>query len=248
MSEKNNLIWVAIIIALIALIIPLTGIIQNENVNSENKNSVTVSGESQMSVTPDKAEIYFRVTTTSRSSSQAQEENTRKANNVINAIKEAGISEENIETTRYDLDKERRWNPKTNTEEERGYTSAHVVKVTINNIENTGSIINTGVSNGANGIERVNFDLSEESRAEKKNKLLSKAVQDAEEKAKAITNEMNVKLGEPLKVSESSYNIVPYQARNDVAYESGAGSSQTPQVEPENVRLNAQVSVSYQIS
>ncbi len=202
-------------------------------------NLVHVTGSYEQEVDPDIARVYVRISTVEDTAQEAEQENAEISNNVMNALREQGY--EQIETERFSLQKKEEWDPETRKSEFEGYEMIHVLKVTTDQTGAAGMIVDTAINAGANEIERVVFDLSEQKRSEEMSEALQKASSDAKSRADALASSLNVRLGRIDSVSESNFNYVPY-ARAE-AYDMAGGT----QISPGKVSVNAQVSVSYRI-
>ena len=67
------------------------------------KNTVSVIGESELDVEPDKAEMFIQIETRADNAKDAEDENSIISNDVIDALKKAGIASDEIETDRFSI-------------------------------------------------------------------------------------------------------------------------------------------------
>ncbi len=251
MAENNSNLYslVAIALAIVAIVIGVTSGNQEFVLQQQEQNTLSTSGESEVKADPNKADIFLRIETRNEDAQQVQNENREKSDSVIQALKDQGVSESQIETVDYRLEREEDYNPKTREEEFKGYKLVNVVKVSTENLDEVGSLIDTAVESGANGVDRIEFSLSDSEKEKIKEQALKRASQQAKGKAEAIANQMGVSLGLPVKISESSFDYVPY--KTDFARaESDAGAGGTPQtqIQPQKVEVRANVNVEYKIS
>lgn len=144
---------------------------------------ITVSGSGEVRLTPDLAIISLGVETLNESLELAQKENSDSVNSVISALKEMGVSEENIKTKnfyvyqRYDYSK---------GENFLGYQVSNYIDFKTKDIDNVGSIITKLLDSGANRFQGISFTLENEEEAY--NMALERALENAKSKASAITN------------------------------------------------------------
>ena len=90
-------------------------------------------------------------------------------------------------------------------------------------------------------INNIEFGLSDAKMEEVKVKIIKEAVKVAQVKANAMAEAGNFKLGKISYMSESSYNVVPYNRAFSAVKESATG------VPPEDVEISATVSITYKI-
>jgi len=159
----------------------------------EQQNVIQVSGEGIVNATPDQAELSLAVVTENKDAGQAQAENARKSNQVINALKEKGIPETDIQTQNYNLSPKHSQPPRPEPVDSRmkeyvpeivGYTATHLIRVKVKNLDTVGELMDLAVENGANQISNVSFSVSD-SLAYKK-EALKNAVADARAKAEVL--------------------------------------------------------------
>src|SRR3989338_4095105 len=105
--EKTN--WLVIILALGLVVTSLILALHNPSVNVTTgnqdymKNIISVSGNSEMRVSPDKAEIYVAVYSEGKNAQDAQDANKKAYDSVYKALKNMGIKDAQLETTQYYL-------------------------------------------------------------------------------------------------------------------------------------------------
>jgi len=66
-------------------------------------NTINVGGTGTISMSPDEAIVYLGVQTQSKDAVTAQQENARKMEKIIKALKDLGISEDDMETSGYSI-------------------------------------------------------------------------------------------------------------------------------------------------
>jgi uncharacterized protein YggE len=202
------------------------------------KNTMMVSGTGTVTQDPDEAVVYLGVQTQSEDAVTAQQDNARKMVKIIEALKSAGIAEDDMETTSYSLYPVRDYDDK----EQRiiGYIVSNQLKVTIKDINAVGSIIDTAVDAGANEVQSVSFTLSDEKKQAAREKALKNAVQAASSDADALADALGVKIVGPTEVTTSGGSLTtPAVTRESMLVESG-----TP-IEPGEISITAYVYITY---
>ncbi len=208
-------------------------------------NKVSVNGFAELEVAPDQAELRFSVVIENTDVKKAQQKNSEIANQVINALKANGVSKDEIETINYFVEKVSEW--ENNKYVDKGYRVKNTIKVTTKKLDKVGSFIDTAVSNGVNDFDGISFELSKEAKQKVSEELLTKASEDARNKAELLTDALDVKLGKAVTISESNYDIAPsYYA--SIEYKSMMADNVAPTpIQPKNVETSARISVVFQI-
>lgn len=200
---------------------------------------ITVSGEGQASVVPDLAVLTGGVTTAARSAREASEANAKAMTAVMAAVKGAGIDEKDVQTARLSLHpvRENRNEPGRIT----GFQATNQVTVKIRELAKIADVIDRMVGAGANDISGIHFTVSSPSKP--LDQAREAAIADARRKAEIYARAANVKLGNPVSISEEgSAPPRPFQMRTMDA----AAAVSTP-VSPGEELLRVTVTVSYEL-
>ncbi len=62
------------------------------------KDTISVSGNAEMTVEPDQAELYVRIETTKKTAQEAKDENSQISDSVESALRQAGVGKDDMET------------------------------------------------------------------------------------------------------------------------------------------------------
>ncbi|MDE3839549.1 hypothetical protein C0966_09285 [Bacillus methanolicus] len=155
-----------------------------------NKNILKVIGEGSISARPDRATVILGTTTEDQDLAKAQSENAEAISRVIGSVLELGIPRENIQTFDY------RAEPQYRYEDGKqifiGYKVTHLLKITIDRVDQVGRLVDTAVKNGANTVNNIDFSVSDPILYY--NKALASAVQNALLKAQTIAGSLGVTL------------------------------------------------------
>ena len=212
-----------------------------------NNHVLSVAGDSSLEFAPDQAELWFSFLSKAETAKAAQTQNADKSNRVIQALKDAGVASDKIETINYNVYPEYTWNPTTGKQDFAGYTGTHTLKVTITDVTKAGELLDLGVKNGADSVQNVQFSLSKDAEKKAQTKLLSLASSRAKEKAEAIAQGMNLRLGKIQSITESNtYSPQPYMYNTYPMLAEGMAKS-APDVQPQKVSMNAHVDVVYEL-
>lgn len=211
---------------------------------------VTVAGETSMKAQPDAAVLVLSVITQSPQALNAQQDNARKSDAVIQALKASAGADPEIKTSDYSLQPQYdyRYNklPKIIA-----YEAPNSVMVAMGDLTKVGAVIDAASRAGANSFENVSFILRDNSPV--RGQALAEASRQAMTKAQSIAQAMGGKVvrvveqqeagtmpGTPAE-STATYNA---QAMNlNLRGERLAGMPTPVQAGPLNVNSRVQVVV-----
>ena len=211
--------------------------------------SFSVSGEGTITVIPDIARFTFSVITEGgKNLANLQSENTGTANNVINFLKENGVSSEDIKTERYNVSPRYQY---TNCFERAdvcppaeitGYTISQSVGVKVRDLDKAGDILAGVVGNGANSVSQLTFTIDDPAKVE--NKARAEAITQAKIKAKAIADASGFKLGRILSIDTNNFSPIPYYRTGGI---DGFRVEATPLIEPGSEDVTVNITLIYEI-
>jgi uncharacterized protein len=200
------------------------------------QHSIIVTGEGNVSTTPDRAQVSFGLSTDAKTASAALRGNAVEMTKVIAALKAQGIAAADIRTELVSL------SPRytSNGESVVGYTASNSVSATLRNLDKVGPVIDAAVDAGANQVNGPNLVRSDATATYRL--ALRAAISNARGKAQTIARASGLHLRRITDVSESSAAPpVPATARTDVAAPS------TP-IEPGTQVVQATVTVTFSVS
>lgn len=170
--------------------------------------TITLTGSGSASAKADEATLTLGVQTENPYASEASKENAELMANIINAIRDLGIDDEDIETVSYNI------SPVYDSNYLRviGYRVVNLVNVKTRDLERIGEVLDGASKAGANRIDGVSFGLSKPIAESLKLEAYKKALEDASAKAKVIADTLSLKITGVLYVSESVYYpYIPYR-------------------------------------
>jgi uncharacterized protein YggE len=209
----------------------------------EERGTIQVTGQAQITVPADRVRISFTVETEAPSAGEATEENARKMEAVITAIRAMGFPGMEVETFGYTLRPEyqvSRDPPGTRTIS--GYRAENNIRVTLPNVDATGDVLDRAVEAGANRVANLRFEASDTREA--RLDVLREAVAEAREQAETIASAMGVRLGIALEVQGGATAPSP---RSPGGMMLRASTETTTPVEAGDHLVSASVSVKYRI-
>lgn len=213
--------------------------------NKTDERTINVSGNGEVSATPDIAYISLGVISEKNTVGEAQSANSTAINAIIDSIKKAGIASEDIKTSNYNISPKYNYEDKTGNSTVIGYTVSNTLNIKVKDISKAGNIIDMAVENGANISNGISFGVSDYQKYY--NMALADAIANAKGKAQVIAGSIGVTVSTPTRVSESSSgvqnsNAVYYDTSMKVASGGGKGTS----VETGAYKIKASVSLVYE--
>jgi len=204
---------------------------------------ITVMAQGKATGKPDLAMITIGVETRNAEARAAAEENDDRMADVMAAILELGVAEEDIQTVDYSVRAEIDWD-----DDERrviGYVVSNSVMLKLREVDKAGDVLDAVTEAGANNIYGIQFTfddpavLREEARAE--------AMAQARDKAEALAQLAGVGLGKPRYINESFMESPPYYLEPIyAAAERGMGGGAAP-VQPGQLEVAVQVQITFDI-
>jgi len=212
----------------------------------DNRRTISVSGQGEVTASPDLAIVAVAVETTGQKAADAVTENAKLTTKVTKALKAFIGKDDKLTTTRYAL--EPRYDPGKRGEpgEPRiiGYIVRNEVQVETRTIDGLGALIDAGISAGANRVSSMEFTLS--TRNEQLRAALEKAGAEARAQAESVATALGVKLKSVLSATTSAPPIVVPRRYPSYGVAAMEARAPTP-IEPGTVSVSATLQVTYEI-
>ena len=173
---------------------------------------VEVSGTGSVEIVPDRVRADFTVETRESSAEAAAERNARTMTAVMTALRSAGLPGIEIRTHSYRLDPVYAF-PTVNgarTQRLDGYRVTNHIRVTIDDVDAAGRLIDLAIAAGSNRVASLSFLATATDDARRQ--ALRLAVQQATAQAEALAEALGRRLGEPLQVRGSAQAPPPGRA------------------------------------
>ncbi len=247
--KNKNLIWLLFASLVISLVV-LAGCNVNVDNDDGTTQTVDVSGSYELKVKPDNAVVSISVKTTELTAKKSQEKNAEIMEKIRNAFIAEGLSEDDMKTLNFNIYEEYDYSYGGYTLNERkflGYTVDHTLEVTIDDIDDVGKYLDIAVKNGANQINSIRFEITEEHRNNLKKEALKKATEDAKDKAEAIAAGLDKKVGKVTKISDQSFDFIPYYFREGAAIDAAEVAKVSTEISPGDVQVNARVGATFEL-
>jgi len=141
--------------------------------------SIRVTADSLVSAKPDRAHIDVGVLTQEKQSQNAATQNTKQMDGIMTALHNLLGADADIKTINRALNPDYQYRPIGGKAAVSSYTALNVVRVTVDDLDKVGAVIDAATQAGANHIESVRYTVRDPQ------VLHSQAVREAASKAKA---------------------------------------------------------------
>ncbi len=179
---------------------------------------VWVSGTGKVMVAPDIANLRLGIEAQQATVAEAQSEATGAMNQVMNALKDNGVADKDIQTQYFSIQKVTRWDDEKQQEVVIGYRVTNIVTAKIRDIAKAGTTIDAVATAGGDltRIDSVSFSVDDPSAYYEQAR--GKAMADAKAKAEQLAKLGGITLGTPTYISESMVTPSPiYPVRAEAA-------------------------------
>jgi uncharacterized protein len=214
---------------------------------TQQNTGIWVTGNGKITVVPDIAVVNAGIEVKAGTVALAQQQAATVMEQIINAIKEAGIAPADIATQQYSVQPVYTWDESWRTSTITGYRVLNSVTIKIRAIENTGSVIDEIARAGGDYTRVNNLYFTVDNPEQYYAQARENAMADAKAKAEQMAALSGIQLGKPMYISEGS-NYYPPVIRYDAAYKEGeyAQAPSTP-VSPGETDIFMSVQIVYTI-
>jgi uncharacterized protein YggE len=210
--------------------------------DSTSTRTLGVTGTGQVYLTPDTATISIGVRNDHESASEAVADNNVQIQKVVTALKDIGVAEKDIQTSNFSIYPQQQYDDQGNVTSTT-YVVENTVMVKIRDLDKLGDVLDAAVSNGANSIYGIQFDVEDKTAA--LTEARQKAVDDAKVKAGELADAAGVTLGPIQTVTESTVYPGPiFDARGGGAEQ--AVASAVP-ISPGQLTITSNVDIVFAI-
>ncbi|MGH2617076.1 MAG: SIMPL domain-containing protein [Thermomicrobiales bacterium] len=174
---------------------------------------VYVNGSGSVRVPPDMASVVVGVDVERPTLAEAQAEASTQATAIIDAIKAAGVAEEDLRTASFNVrvvrerDRERgdeesaRGGDNAQRDDIRGFQVSNAIAVTVRDLDTLGRILDDAIAAGANEVRNVSFSLTDPDDAAEPAR--TRAMDDARTKAEGLASAAGMTVSRVVSISET---------------------------------------------
>ncbi len=213
--------------------------------------TLTVTGEGQVSATPDMAVVRLGVYTQQPEAAAAQARVNEAMQKVIAAVKQAEVPAERIQTSALSLHPVTTQRPPRRDDEAPpeprvvGYRAQITITARLSDLKRVGPVIDAALGAGANTLQGISFTLEDDRAA--KAAALKSAVESARSKADALAGALGVRIPHLIEVVEGGAHVIEPTYETYALEPMRAAMPSTP-VEAGQVQVSASVTLRYRMS
>lgn len=157
----------------------------------DNNRTLSTSGQGEVKVAPDRAEVSMQVEATHEDGASAKDEVDRRVNRFLAALAEQGFDRDHIVASSLRIHPRYEYRDRQQTFI--GYTASRDVTVTLEELESLNTLLDTAVDSGIEQIRNIALKSSREE--ELKQEARQRAIADSRAKARALAAGYDAELG-----------------------------------------------------
>lgn len=195
-SAAGIAIAVALVVA--AVLLPASGSAQTSTTSQD---TVTVTAAGKVEGRPDIAAVSFGINGKAATAQGAMDQLAQRQNAVIDALEGGmGLPDDAVRTGNITLRENCRYSRRLERTVCNGYVARTTVRAETRDLDQVGAIIDAGVAAGANSLNGVSFERTENDQALRE--ALAQAMELARGKAEALAASANRNLGRVMVIEE----------------------------------------------
>jgi uncharacterized protein YggE len=199
---------------------------------------VTVYGQATIAAVPDTASIRLGVSSRAKTAQEAGEANAKQMAALIGAIRNDGVAEGDMQTSRLSLQPQYDGG-KDGVSHLTGFQATNQITIKIHDIGRLPMLLDRAIAAGANEMSGIEFEVSDQSKL--LDQARAQAIEDARRKAELYARAAGAKLGRVVAIAEEG---VPAPPRPLQMLRAGAPVP----VAPGEQTLRVAVTVSYELA
>jgi hypothetical protein len=209
--------------------------------------TIQVTGQAQVSESPDRVYIGIGVTTQAQQSEAAASQNAARLAAVIAAVKRAAGAGAQLTTTEYSI------NPNYDNPRDGsapavvGYTVSNVVQVRLDDLRKIGPVIDAATRAGSNNMQGIRFALRDEDAA--RDEALREAALKARKDAQTLAGAVGLRVVRVLSLNEQGPYVMPVYPEGGIRLFAQANVARAPTpVETGAIDVNATVTLTVEVA
>ena len=127
--------------------------------------------------------MILGVESEAKTANESLSKNSKSLNSVISSLSNSGISKDSIQTSNFTIYPLYEWSDVKDEQILIGYRVSNILSIQTDKIDSAGDIIDSAVSSGANRVDNVSFQLSDDRLQKISDDLIADAINDAKQKA-----------------------------------------------------------------
>lgn len=219
----------------------LTGLLLAGSVLAQTE-GIQVSGTGTVYGAPDMATFSVGINSLNADVTVATEEANAAAEQLITALREAGVAEADLRTSNFNVFREDWHTDEDGAPAEPLYRVINTLNVTVRDISQVGELMSIAVAAGANQLDSLQFTIADAAGLESEARAL--ALNDAGERAAELADLAGVTLGSPVLIQELGVGNLPVARQ---PYAMAAAESAAVPIETGELSVSVELVVVYGI-
>ena len=207
--------------------------------------TIRVTGNATLHAQANRAEVDIGVVTQDPQAERAASENSGRVEAVLAALREVGGAKTDIKTVGYALTPDYRYQSGGAQPEIIGYTATNTVQVTLDDLKETGALIDSAARSGANRVADIRFTLRDPE--EIRTQALREAAKEARDEADALAAALGLKISRVLSVTEGVGYARPIRPIRFAMTRAASAAAPTP-IQAGNLDVNASVTLTVELA
>jgi uncharacterized protein len=202
-------------------------------------------GRGEVKVSPDRATIQISVQTRAATAATAAQENAKRQQEVLTALRALGLTNDQLSTVNYNVYPEQRY------QEGKepiiiAYNVTNTIVADVRRLDQVGPVIDAALAHGANMITSLQFYASNTESARRT--AIASAIEKARGDAEAAARAAHGSLGTLLEISIGSYNPPPPRPLAMMRATAGVAAQADTPINPGEETLSVEVSTRWRFN
>lgn len=249
-AKGGHLAWTAFGAVLAVSMLVLAGsavsTVQAQGDAIEPIRSISVAATGRSEVAPDMARVRLGVNARGETAQRASRRAAMAMDAVVESLRESGIEDADIKTTRLSLNQVRQRDSDSGRRVAVGWQVQNRVNATVRDIDAVGDVIDSAIRAGASNVDNVRLQATDPSVALAEARLA--AVTEAESAAAQLAEAAGVEVIGVLSIAEGNQYGGPYPASDGAFFRAESARAFSTPVLPGLIDVAITVYIEYQIS
>jgi uncharacterized protein len=218
---------------------------QSQDIRQTLEPQIAVMGRGEVKVSPDRATIQISVQTRAATAATAAQENAKRQQEVLTALRALGLTNDQLSTVNYNVYPEQRY------QEGKepiiiAYNVTNTIVADVRRLDQVGPVIDAALAHGANMITSLQFYASNTESARRT--AIASAIEKARGDAEAAARAAHGSLGTLLEISIGSYNPPPPRPLAMMRATAGVAAQADTPINPGEETLSVEVSTRWRFN
>jgi len=208
--------------------------------------TIQVTGQAQVSESPDRVYIDIGVTTQAQKSEAAASQNAARLSAVIATVKRAAGPAAQLTTAQYSISPNYSYSHDGGTPTLTGYTATNVIRVRLDDLHLIGKVIDGSAQAGSNNVQDIRFALRDEQAPRRE--ALREAALNARQEADALAGALGLRVVRVRSVEEQSPAVVRPPIYPEVRQFARVEAAPSTPVEAGTVDVSATITLTVEVA